>query len=397
MRKPPTERSAQMSVFKRREGWSRSRSSRRSREVNVASKRTSALGHHFWSQCLSRKQAPAEAISSTVLHKSNCSSEHALQKHILHYHELPHSGRLQRLGWWRPGETIVRPLTHEEIVHTSRCRLTQPLHSLKTSPAAARRNAAKSAPSCATGSSTCPSSRGQSGDACARSRASALGCPTGSKGTLPTAGNGARHEQHHRESLLSRTDMRRLSDHIMRVIDVLCLSAVTIRERLGAWMARRRVTRRYKKPAKCMKKLRSLEQQHANTHRLFVKQCCLMDQHAVNADRLKLVHQIGWGRRGVKQAQLQGNTREATTFTVAFSMDRGPLDMLVQIVHANKASGQSIFMTLRQRTAGPPRGRSCSSRPPGTTGWTRASKDKRRSSSVTWPASTAARPPWPPW
>ena len=33
--------------------------------------------------------------------------------------------------------------------------------------------------------------------------------------------------------------------------------------------------------------------------------------------RLLPVLQIGWGRRGVKQAQLQGNTREATTFTVA--------------------------------------------------------------------------------
>ena len=40
------------------------------------------------------------------------------------------------------------------------------------------------------------------------------------------------------------------------------------------------------------------------------------------------------GRRGVEQAQLQGNTRELTTFTAAFSMDRGPLDMLVPIVHA---------------------------------------------------------------
>ena len=48
------------------------------------------------------------------------------------------------------------------------------------------------------------------------------------------------------------------------------------------------------------------------------------------------VHQTGWGRCGKKQAQLQGNTKEATTFTVAFSMDRGPLDMLVQIVHAGK-------------------------------------------------------------
>ena len=71
-----------------------------------------------------------------------------------------------------------------------------------------------------------------------------------------------------------------------------------------------------------------------------------MDKHAASADRvvnidetscrLLLVHQIGWGRRGVKQAQLQGNAKEATTFTVAFSMDRGPMDMLVQIVHAGK-------------------------------------------------------------
>ena len=32
----------------------------------------------------------------------------------------------------------------------------------------------------------------------------------------------------------------------------------------------------------------------------------------------------------MKQAQLWGNTKEATTFTVAFSMDRGPLDMLIE-------------------------------------------------------------------
>ena len=52
--------------------------------------------------------------------------------------------------------------------------------------------------------------------------------------------------------------------------------------------------------------------------------------------RLLPVYQIWQGRRGVKQAQVQGNAKEATTFTVAFSMDRGPLDMLVQIVHAGK-------------------------------------------------------------
>ena len=67
-----------------------------------------------------------------------------------------------------------------------------------------------------------------------------------------------------------------------------------------------------------------------------------MDKHAVSADidetscRRLPVHQIGWRRRGVKQAQLQGITREATTFTVAFSMDHGPLDMLVQIVQAGR-------------------------------------------------------------
>ena len=42
------------------------------------------------------------------------------------------------------------------------------------------------------------------------------------------------------------------------------------------------------------------------------------------------------GGRGVKQAQLQGNAKVATTFTIASSIDRGPLDMLVQIVHAGK-------------------------------------------------------------
>ena len=46
---------------------------------------------------------------------------------------------------------------------------------------------------------------------------------------------------------------------------------------------------------------------------------------------------------GVKQAQLQGNTREVTTFKVAFSMDRGLLDM----PGANRARWQD-----RRRLAG---------------------------------------------
>ena len=99
----------------------------------------------------------------------------------------------------------------------------------------------------------------------------------------------------------------------------------------------------YKKPAKCLKELHSPALQEVSTHRLFIKLCWLMDKHAVSADRvvnidetscrLLPVHQTGWGRRGVKQAQIQ---KEATTFTVAFSMDRGPLDMLMQMVHAGK-------------------------------------------------------------
>ena len=102
----------------------------------------------------------------------------------------------------------------------------------------------------------------------------------------------------------------------------------------------------FKKPAKCVQELHSPEQQHANTHWLFIKLCWLVSTHAVSADRvvnidetscrLLAVHQLGWGRRGVKQAQLQGNMKEATTFTVAFSMDRDPLYMLVHIVQAGR-------------------------------------------------------------
>ena len=132
----------------------------------------------------------------------------------------------------------------------------------------------------------------------ARSGACASGCSTGSTRKLPAAGNGARHEQHRS-----------------------AIEARQVRERA-----------------------RSTERQHANTHQLFFKLCWLttrcqrrprrergrdvLPPPAGASDRV--------GRRGVKQAQLQGNTREATTITVAFSMDRGALDMLVQIVHAAK-------------------------------------------------------------
>ena len=168
-----------------------------------------------------------------------------------------------------------------------------------------------------------------------------------------------------------------------------------------------------KKPAKCLKELHSPALQEANKHRLFIKLCWLMDKHAVSADRvvninetscrLLPVHHIAWGRCGVKQAQLQGNTREATTFTVAFSMGRGPLDMLVQIVHAGKTDAvlpeepwPERTHHVTPRTAGPRRRRSCSSQPHWTACSIQAGRDKRASFSGTWPASTPARPPWPP-
>ena len=69
--------------------------------------------------------------------------------------------------------------------------------------------------------------------------------------------------------------------------DVLCLSAVTIRSQVRGWLDSeglgvrpgesgvmqllRGMRSSYKKPTKCVKELHSLEQQHANTHRLFFK------------------------------------------------------------------------------------------------------------------------------
>ena len=79
------------------------------------------------------------------------------------------------------------------------------------------------------------------------------------------------------------------SEHIMRVTDVLCLSVVTIHGLALEWLDAEELDVRpgqlwvkkllhgmllsCKKPAKCMKELHSPEQQHANTHRLFIKLC----------------------------------------------------------------------------------------------------------------------------
>ena len=95
-----------------------------------------------------------------------------------------------------------------------------------------------------------------------------------------------RHEQHRgKRTLLSPADTTRLSEHIMRVTDVLCLSAVTIHGlvlewldaegldvRPGDWVNQllRGMRLSCKKPAKCVKELHSPEQQRAKTHWLII-------------------------------------------------------------------------------------------------------------------------------
>ena len=130
-----------------------------------------------------------------------------------------------------------------------------------------------------------------------------------------------------RKTLLSPADVTRLSEQILRVTDVLCLSGLTIRGLVLDWLDAeghdvrpgrewvRRLLRgmrlSFKKPARCVKELHSPVQQHANTHRLFTKLCWLTDKHAASADRvvnidetscrLLPVHQIGWGHRAAGQ------------------------------------------------------------------------------------------------
>ena len=288
--------------------------------------------------------------------------ERALQDHIMNRHELPQGISLQRPAWWRP-EAIDRPLTHEELAN------------IKT-PCAATAAPATPADALVEDKPSGSASKRHKVHPIARDwfwdMQRCLGevqrlYPGMFDGINPNTPyrwkrSAPRAAPLGRKTLLSPADTTRLSEHIMRVTDVLCLSAVTIRGLVYEWLDAEELDVRpgdtwvrqllrgmrlsFKKPAKCLKELHTLEQQHANAHRLFIKLCWLMEKHAVSADRvvnvdetscrLLPVHQTGWGRRGKKQDQMQGNTKEATTFTVAFSMDRGPLDMLVQIVHAGE-------------------------------------------------------------
>ena len=56
-----------------------------------------------------------------------------------------------------------------------------------------------------------------------------------------------------------------------------------------------------KKPVKCLEEFHSLEQQHANTHRLFIKLCWLMSTHAVSVGRVVNIDEISCCRLPVHQ------------------------------------------------------------------------------------------------
>ena len=147
----------------------------------------------------------------------------------------------------------------------------------------------------------------------------------------------------HRRAVPERGDDRGL------VLEWLDAKGLDVRP--GKWWVRRLLhgTRlSHKKPAKCLKELHSPALQEANTHRLFIKLCWLMDTHAVGADRVVNIDETSCR---VLPAHLQGNTKEATTFTIAFSMDRGPRTRARQTPSCRRSPGRSALATSHRRTA----------------------------------------------
>ena len=142
--------------------------------------------------------------------------------------------------------------------------------------------------------------------------------------------------------MLSPSDVTRLSEHNLRVSDVLCLSAVTIRSLVREWLDAEGLDVRpcrewvrkllrgmrlsFKKPALCVKELHSPEQQHANTHRL----CWLIDEDAVSADRVVNIHETSCRLLPVHQIA-QGRPRRQTSS--AAGQHEGGHDMHGRLQH----------------------------------------------------------------
>ena len=199
--------------------------------------------------------------------------------------------------------------------------------------------------------------------------------------SLPLETERATNSTARQEDFAVTRHMTRLSEHVVRVSDVLCLSAETIRSLVLDWLEAeghdvrpsngwvkpllRGMCLSCKKPTKCVKELHSPARQHV----LALHQAVLAHEHLWRQHRPSREHRrdllsppssasdwVGPPRRqtrpaagGVKQAQLQGNMREAT-FTIASSMDRGALDMLVQILHAGKTDAVLLEQSWPEHT-----------------------------------------------
>ena len=270
--------------------------------------------------------------------------ECALQEYILHHHELPHGVRLQRADWWQPRDAIARPLTHE-----GKAYVRTPAE--PTAPAAASRRRAQRQWYEAPQSPRRPVVRDWFLDMLDQWRTERRWgmqrclcevwrlCPKIFDGTNPNTPYRWKRSAP-AEAPLGRKNV---------------LSPV------------RRDTTQRAHPASDRRPVLQSSSSTPNTHLLFIKLCWLMDKHAVAIDRV--VNIDGDLMPPPASSQLQDSTKEATTFTVAFSMDRGPLDMLVQIVHGERQTpscqsspDQRAHITSRQRTAGQRRPRSCRSR-----------------------------------
>ena len=169
--------------------------------------------------------------------------ERALQEHIMNHQELPQGIRLQRPVWWRRGEAIDRPLTHEELAHTKTPRAAAALVEDEPSGSGSKRRKIH----------VDPTARDWFLDMLHQRRTERRWdiqwclcevqrlCSGMFDGINPNTPyrwkrSAPRAETLGRRTLLSPADTTRLSEHIMRVTDVLCLSAVTIRRLVLEWL-----------------------------------------------------------------------------------------------------------------------------------------------------------------
>ena len=201
---------------------------------------------------LDSSSPPSPCLLVLVGHQSSGggrSSWQRLWERALQEHMLPQGVRLQRPDWWRPGETIALPQTHEEIAHVSTpCAPPPPTPAAahaedKPSGSAAKRRKVNVDPfvrdwfvdmSCHWKTERqrgIPQCLGEVRRLCP-------GMFDGINQNIPYRWkkSAPRAAPLGRKTLLSPADMIRLSEYIMRVSDVLCPSEVTIRGLVHDWL-----------------------------------------------------------------------------------------------------------------------------------------------------------------